>query len=332
MNIGFIPFSPKYLPSSLSQAPARKDKKRGSIQTFQASATYLLPLPYIACRLHYHAIVLQILSKYSKYQIVQTPFLLQYPNFFPFCTNLPKITLNTPTTHQNIPSRPNILTTCYLATSPQSPSLPRKLSHRFFPDTIAQLYLTSTNPPLLPFYLLTLILTTQIIEITLTDLLHDYSIKPPTNPYTCHNELRYVPLTFSTLCLFFPKFHDISFMTNGLFIVLADSLSLWSTYMARLKTTVCKVSNSISLPTPSDHSLNETTFSASGACRKRLINTMDALVLNSTAHNSAPASDNDLLMNNNEGPIAVCDWPDGCIPPPTSGAAPSTNSSQSRRR
>jgi hypothetical protein len=93
----------------------------------------------------------------------------------------------------------------------------------------------------------------------------------------------------------------------------SDLSTSWPSHMARVKSTVRKVSHSDSHQTSSAG-----TSSTSGVLRKRLVSNMDALALHPTVHNTTHDPDNDLIMNlnNDEGPIAIREWLDGCIPPP----------------
>jgi hypothetical protein len=88
-------------------------------------------------------------------------------------------------------------------------------------------------------------------------------------------------------------------------------------HMARLKSTARLVSLSNSQLTPSEQSPHQGTSNASGSRRKRLTSTMDALALHTSSSKLAHDIDDDQVMQltNDDGPIAVRDWPDGCIPP-----------------
>jgi hypothetical protein len=96
-------------------------------------------------------------------------------------------------------------------------------------------------------------------------------------------------------------------------------------HMARLKSTARLVSHSNSQLTSFVQSPKQDTSNASGSCRKCLISTMDALALHISSSKPVHDTDDDLFMHltNDNGSIAIRDWPDGCIPPCTISQVPS---------
>jgi hypothetical protein len=129
--------------------------------------------------------------------------------------------------------------------------------------------------------------------------------------------------------------HQLLSNINTTSSMTTDLFTSWTSYMAWVKSTVRKVSLSTSHQTTSAKSQSEGTSSTSGVRRKWLISNMDTLAIHPTAHDTAHDVDNDLIMNltNDDGPIAIRDWLDGCIPPPLIAQVDQpSNSSRSRTR
>jgi hypothetical protein len=177
--------------------------------------------------------------------------------------------------------------------------------------TIAPSVINTPTPPLLQSPLpapKSLSMLPVIIVIHLLTFHLHLSIKPTLPLYTHHNRIRYVSPLHPTL-FYVLHIHQLLSNINTTSSMTTDLFTSWTSYMARVKSTVRKVSLSTSHQTTSAKSQSEGTSSASGVRRKRLISNMDILAIHPTAHDTAHDVDNDLIMNliNDDGPIAIRD-------------------------
>jgi hypothetical protein len=206
-------------------------------------------------------------------------------------------------------------------------------------NIIAPSVFNTPTPPLLQSPLpatKSLSMLPVIIVIYLQIFRQHLCIKPTLPLYTHHNRLTNVYILNPTL-FYVLYVHQFLTNTNTTSSMIADILTNVPSYMARVKSTVRKVSFSDSHQTTSAKSHSEGTSSASSVRRKRLIRNMDALALHPTAHDTTRNADNDLIMNltNDEGPITIRDWPDDCILPPLVAQIdhpPNSSRSRTRRR
>jgi hypothetical protein len=147
-------------------------------------------------------------------------------------------------------------------------------------------------------------------------------IKPSLATNSSHTPTWYVhPPSLSPLSEYY---HSLLCFISQVVPLLAHTMSRIR-HMARLKSTTHLVSHSNSQLTLSVQSPKQGTSSASGSRRKHLISTMDALALYNSSSKPAHDIDDNLIMHltNDDGLIAIQDWPDGCIPPHTVVHVPS---------
>ena len=113
-----------------------------------------------------------------------------------------------------------------------------------------------------------------------------------------------------------PYYHPLLHFTNQLLFLAASNLSS-THHMARLKITARIVSPSNSRLTSSVKSQSPDRPTSSRSHCKRVLNTMDTSVASTTSSAKIPTAPTLSLSNDNLGPVAVRDWPEGCLPPPT---------------